>query len=155
MLFEGWGTRFPKVSWLCVDGWIQLDLGISSLGDIFCVPCIPNTRLHNQKVSGVYKWEFKYLVGYLSNRHMIRYGIYHMFVFGLFCEPNPLFCFELWYSSCFNVKCWFHTFPKWCSHTSMWIPILLITEVVMLILFQPVRFSSRWSHHSSHPEDQL
>src|SRR3954470_13173688 len=93
MLFEGCGKRFPKVSWLCVEGWIQLDLGIVSLGDIFCVPCIPNTRLHNQKVSGVYKWEFKYLVGYLSNRHMIRYGIYHMFVSGLFCKPNPLFCF--------------------------------------------------------------
>jgi hypothetical protein len=24
--------------------------------------------------------EFKYHLGYLSNRHMIRYGVYHMFV---------------------------------------------------------------------------
>ncbi len=101
--------RFPKVSWLCVDGWIQLDVGIASLGEILCFPCIPNTWLHNRKVSGVYKWEFKYLVGYLSNRHMIRYGIYHMFVSGLIPQANPLFCFVLWYSSCFNAKCWFHT----------------------------------------------
>ena len=48
---------FRSFSWLCVDGWIQLDLGIASLGGIFCVPCIPNTRLHNQKVSGVYRWD--------------------------------------------------------------------------------------------------
>jgi len=57
MLFEGWGTRFPKVSWLCVDGCIQLDVGIVSLGEIYCFPCIPNTWLHNQKVSGVYRWD--------------------------------------------------------------------------------------------------
>ena len=93
MLFEGWGTRFPKFSWLCVDGWIQLDLGIASLGDIFCVPCIPYTRLHNQKVLGVYKWEFKYHVGYLSNRHMIRYGIYHMFVPTYSARQIHCFCF--------------------------------------------------------------
>ena len=43
----------------------------------------------------------------------------------LFCKPNPLFCFVLWYSSCFEVKCWIHTFPKWCSHISMGVLILL------------------------------
>ena len=44
---------------------------------------------------------------------------------GLFCKPNLLFCFELWYSSCYNVECSFHTFPKWCSHISMGVLILL------------------------------
>ena len=43
MLFEGLGTRFPKVSWLCVDGWIQLDLGIASLGDIYFVSPVSPT----------------------------------------------------------------------------------------------------------------
>ena len=32
MLFEGWGKWFPKVSWLCVEGWIQLDVGFASFG---------------------------------------------------------------------------------------------------------------------------
>jgi hypothetical protein len=62
--------------------------------------------------------------------------------FWLILQANPLFCFELWYSSCFNVKCWFHTFPKRCSHISMWILILLDHQVVMSILFQPACFSS-------------
>ena len=30
--FEGWGKWFPKVSWLCVEGWIQLDVGFASFG---------------------------------------------------------------------------------------------------------------------------
>ena len=155
MLFEGWGTRFPKVSWLCVDGWIQLDLGIVSLGEIYCVPCIPNTRLHNQKVSGVYKWEFKYLVGYLSNTHMIRYGIYHMFVSGLFCKPNPLFYFYLWYSSCFKVKCWIHTFPKWCSHISMWVLILLDHQDFHVNPFSTGVFLFKWIRSFQHSRDQF
>ena len=35
------------------------------------------------------------------------------------------FYFGLWYSSCFDVKCWIHTFPKRCSHISTRILILL------------------------------
>ena len=46
-------------------------------------------------------------------------------LFRLILQANPFFCFVLWYSSCFEVKCWFHTFSKWCSHTFMWILILL------------------------------
>ena len=66
-------------------GYVLTDGHNWSVGLVSCViyivpPCIPNTRLHNQKVSGVYRWEFKYHVGILSNRHMIRYGVYHMFV---------------------------------------------------------------------------
>ena len=37
----------------------------------------------------------------------------------------PLFLFWFWYSSCFDVKCWFHTFPNRCSHISMGVLILL------------------------------
>ena len=37
----------------------------------------------------------------------------------------PLFLFWFWYSSCFDVKCWFHTFPNRCSHISMGVLVLL------------------------------
>ena len=37
----------------------------------------------------------------------------------------PLFLFWFWYSSCFDVKCWFHTFPNRCSHISMGVQVLL------------------------------
>ena len=37
----------------------------------------------------------------------------------------PLFLFQFWYSSCFDVKCWFHTFLNRCSHISMGVQILL------------------------------
>ena len=47
------------LGYVLTDGY-SLDVGIVSLGwDIYCFPCIPNTRSHNQKISGVYKWEFK------------------------------------------------------------------------------------------------
>ena len=61
-------------------------------------------------------------------------------LFQLILQANPLFCFELWYSSCFEVKCWFHTFPKWCSHTPMWILILLDHRDSHVNLFKPVCF---------------
>ena len=61
-------------------------------------------------------------------------NLYHMYLFRLILQANPLFCFYLWYSSCFDVKCWFHTFFKWCSHISMGVLILLIIEIVMSIL---------------------
>ena len=68
-------------------------------------------------------------------------------LFWLILQANPLFCFELWYSSCFNVKCWFHTFPKWCSHTPMWIPILHDNRDCHVNPFQPACFSSSGSDH--------
>ena len=40
------------LGYVLMDGY-SLDVGIVSLGEIYCFPCIPNTRLHNQKVSGV------------------------------------------------------------------------------------------------------
>ena len=40
------------LGYVLTDGY-NLDVGIVSLGEIYCFPCIPNTRLHNQKVSGV------------------------------------------------------------------------------------------------------
>ena len=147
MLFESWGRWFPKFSWLCVEGWIQLDVGFASLGEILCFPCIPNTWLHNQKVSGVYKWEFKYIVGYLSNRHMIRYGVYHMFVFGLFCKP--ILCFVLIcgirVASKSNVDSM--SLSKWCSHISMGILILHDNRDCHVNPFQLVCFSSSGSDH--------
>ena len=51
-------------------------------------------------------------------------NLYHMFVLA-YSASQSFVCFELWYSSCFEVKCWIHTFPKWCSHIAMWILILL------------------------------
>ena len=45
-------------------GYVLTDGYNWSVGLVSCViytvpPCIPNTRLHNQKVSGVNRWEFK------------------------------------------------------------------------------------------------
>ena len=34
---------FRSFSWLCVEGWIQLDVGFASLGEILRFPYIPNT----------------------------------------------------------------------------------------------------------------
>ena len=45
--------------------------------------------------------------------------------FRLIPQAKSFILFYLWYSSCFEVKCWFHTFPKWYSHISMGILILL------------------------------
>ena len=68
-------------------------------------------------------------------------------LFRLILQANPLFCFELWYSSCFEVKCWIHTFPKWCSHIAMWILILLDHRDCLANPFQPVCLSSSGSDH--------
>ena len=51
-------------------------------------------------------------------------NLYHMFVLA-YSASQSFVLFYLWYSSCFEVKCWIHTFPKHCSHTAMWILILL------------------------------
>ena len=53
-------------------------------------------------------------------------NLYHMYLFRLILQAKSFVLFYLWYSSCFEVKCWFHTFPKRCSHIPMWILILLI-----------------------------
>ena len=50
----------------------------------------------------------------------------------------PLFLFWFWYSSCFDVKCWFHTFPNRCSHISMGVLILLDHRDLHVNPFQPV-----------------
>ena len=76
-------------------------------------------------------------------------GISIICLFRLILQAKYFVLFYLWYSSCFEVKCWIHTFPKRCSHIAMWILILLIIEVVMLILFQPACFSSSGSNHFS------
>ena len=68
-------------------------------------------------------------------------------LFPLILLVNPLFCFELWYSSCFEVKCWFHTFPKRCSHIPMWILILHDNRDCHVNPFQPACFSSSGSDH--------
>ena len=47
-----------------------------------------------------------------------------MFVPAYFASQSFVL-FYLWYSSCFNDKCRFHTFPKRCSHISMGVLILL------------------------------
>ena len=86
---------------------------------------------------------------------MIRYGIYHMFVSGLFCKPNPLFLFYLWYSSCFEVKCWFHTFPKWCSHIAMCILILLDHRGHHVNSFPTGVLLFKWIWSFQHSRDQF
>ena len=46
-------------------------------------------------------------------------------LFRLILQAKSFVLFYLWYSSCFKVKCWIHTFPKRCFHIAMWILILL------------------------------
>ena len=154
MLFEGWGTRFPKVSWLCVDGWIQLDVGIVSLGEIYCFPYIPNTWLHNQKVSGVYRWDSS-SSSTSSRRYLVcDWVILTTYLFRLILQAKSFVLFYLWYSSCFEVKCWIHTFPKWCSHIAMWILILLDHRVCHVNSFQPACFF-KWIRSFQHSQDQV
>ena len=74
-------------------------------------------------------------------------NLYHMYLFRLILQAKSFVLFYLWYSSCFEVKCWFHTFPKWCSHTPMWIAILLDHRDCLVNPFQPVCFSSSGSDH--------
>ena len=75
-------------------------------------------------------------------------GISIICLFWLILQANPLFfVFELWYSSCFRVKCGFHIFPKWCSHTPMWIPILLDHQDCLVNPFHRRVFSSSGSDH--------
>ena len=84
----------------------------------------------------------------LCRPHHGNFGrnLYHMFV-PAYSASQTLFCFELWYSSCFKVKCWFHTFPKWCSHIPMWILILLDHRVCHVNSFLPMCSSSSGSDH--------
>ena len=65
-------------------------------------------------------------------------------LFPAYFASQSLFCFELWYSSCFEVKCGFHTFPKWCSHISMGILILLDHRGFHVNPFQPACFLFKW-----------
>ena len=77
-------------------------------------------------------------------------NLYHMFVPAYFASQSfVLFCFVLWYSSCFEVKCGFHTFSEWCSHISMGVLILLVHQGCLFNPFQPVCFSSSKSDHSN------
>ena len=50
----------------------------------------------------------------------------------------PLFLFWFWYSSCFDVKCWFHTFPNRYTHISMGVLILFDHRDFHVNSFQPV-----------------
>ena len=68
-------------------------------------------------------------------------------LFRLILQANLLFCFDLWYSSCFEVKYWFHTFPKRCSRIPMGILILLDNRDCHVNHVQPVCFSSSGSDH--------
>ena len=75
-------------------------------------------------------------------------NLYQMFVPAYFASQSFV-CFELWYSSCFVVKCWFHTFPKRCSHISMWMLIHHNHRDCHVDSFQPACFSSSGSDHFS------
>ena len=76
-------------------------------------------------------------------------------LFRLILQANPLFCFELWYSSCFEVKCWIHTFPKRCSHISMWILILLDHRGRHVNSFSTGVLLFKWIRSFQHPQDQV
>ena len=76
-------------------------------------------------------------------------------LFRLILQAYPLFCFELWYSSCFDVNCWLHTFPKWWSHTPLWILILLDHRVCHFNFLSTGVLLFKWIRSFQHPQDQL
>ena len=43
-------------------------------------------------------------------------NLYHMYLFRLILQAKSFVLFYLWYSSCFKVKCWFHTFQAVFSY---------------------------------------
>ena len=63
----------------------------------------------------------------------------HMFV-PAYSASQSFVLFYLWYSSCFEVKCWIHIFPKRCTHISMGVVILLDHRDCHVNLFKPVCF---------------
>ena len=78
---------------------------------------------------------------------MIRYGIYHMFVSGLFCKPNPLFCFICGIRVASKSSVESIPFPIWCSHICMGVLILLDCRDCHVNPFQPTCSSSSGSDH--------
>ena len=84
---------------------------------------------------------------------MIRYGIYHMFVPAYFASQSfvlfSVVVFEL-----LQVKSWCHTFPKRCSHTPMWIPILLGHQDCLVNPFTGM-FLFKWIRLIQHLQDPI
>ena len=81
-------------------------------------------------------------------------NLYHMFAPAYFASQS-LFCFESWYSSCFEVKCGFHTLSKRCSHISLGILNLLDHWVCHLNFFSTGVLFFKWIRSFQHPQDQL
>ena len=63
MLFEGPRYTVSEKDWLCVEGWIHLDVGLELIAR--CFPCIPNTWLHNWNLSEIYRWVHQVVLGIL------------------------------------------------------------------------------------------
>ena len=63
MLFEGPRYTVSEKDWLCVEGWIHLDVGLELIAR--CFPCIPNTWLHNWKLSEINRWVHLVVLGIL------------------------------------------------------------------------------------------
>ena len=81
-------------------------------------------------------------------------NLYHMFVPAYSASQILCLVFKLWYSSCFNVKCWFHTLPKRCSHISMWILIPLDHRGCHVNSFSTDVFLFKWIRSFQHLQDQ-
>ena len=79
-------------------------------------------------------------------------NLYHMFV-PAYSASQSFVLFYLWYSSCFEVKCWIHTFPKRCSHIAMWILTPFDLEVVMLNSFPTDVLLFKWIRSFQHSQD--
>ena len=81
-------------------------------------------------------------------------NLYHM-LFRLILQAKSFVLFHLWYSSCFEVKCWIHTFPKRCSHIAMWILILFDHWGYHVNSFRTGVFLFKWIRSLQHPQDHL
>ena len=93
MLFEGWGRWFLKVSWLCVEGWIQLDVGFVSCVRYLCLRVSPTPDCITKKFR-------EFIGGNSSSYQGLSFQQTHDTIWdlsyvcsGLFCKP--ILCFVL------------------------------------------------------------
>ena len=80
-------------------------------------------------------------------------NLYHMFVPAYF--TSQILFFELWYSCCFEVKCWFHTFPKRCSDISMGVLILLDNQDCLVNSLPIGVLLFKWIRSLQNSQDQF
>ena len=159
MLFEGPRYTVSEKDWLCVEGWIHLDVGLELIAR--CFPCIPNTWLHNWKLSEIYRWVHLVVLGILptdaryevwgstlsevvlwtcSDRELHLKGSLAMLIRGL---QNPFVTRSM-------------SFQHEDVERSFYLVFVLSALCFLLFTFcSPSGFSSSWCNYGIHPLNPL